>query len=127
MTSRPEPNCVALRISPGRHALIVVSGELDLVGAQVLVSAIRSLELSSLRRVVLDLRRLVFIDAAGIHAVLDLHAACLSGSTALTIVPGPWNVQRVFELTRTDRSLPFAGRDGTRRESHERRADDESR
>jgi anti-anti-sigma factor len=57
---------------------------------------------------VLDLRQLEFIDAAGLDSVLALYAECLDVSTALTIMPGPRNVQRVFELTRVDRLLPFS-------------------
>ncbi|MBV8948146.1 MAG: STAS domain-containing protein [Solirubrobacterales bacterium] len=106
--NRPDPISVAVRISPGRAALIVVSGELDLAGVPVFAAAVRNLELASIPRAVLDLRRVVFIDAVGLHAVLDLHAACLEVATALQIVPGPRNVQRIFELTGTDRRLPFA-------------------
>jgi len=108
MKNRPEPTCVAVRISPGPYALVVVSGELDLVGVPVLEAAVANLELSSVRAVVLDLRRLAFIDAIGLHAVVDLHSACLKAATGLMIVPGPRNVQRLFELTGADRRLPFA-------------------
>jgi hypothetical protein len=40
--------------------------------------------------------------------VLDLHEACLNVSTALTILPGPRHVQRVFELARVDQ-IVFSG------------------
>ena len=53
----------------------------------------------------LDLGRLVFIDATGLHALLDLQAECLDASIALTITPAPRNVQRVFELSGVDRLL----------------------
>jgi len=70
----------------------------------------RKLDLSCRRRAVLDLGRLIFVDAAGLHSLLHLHAECLSASTTLTIMPGPRSVQRVFELTGVDRLLPFKSR-----------------
>jgi anti-sigma B factor antagonist len=103
-----EPSCLAVRVSPGPYAVIELSGELDLAGAPALESAVRDLELSTVKDAVLDLRRLAFIDAAGLDAVLELYAECLNCATALTIIPGPGSVQRVFELTRLDRLLPFS-------------------
>ena len=102
----------AVRISGGSDALIEVAGELDLASVPVFEGAVRELALSSRRRAVLDLGRLAFIDVAGLHAVLDLHAQCLDVSTDLTITPGPRAVQRVFELTGIDGLLPFRRRSG---------------
>ena len=103
-----EPTCFAARVSHGPCGLIEVSGELDLAGVPVLESAVRDLDLSRVRTAVLDLRRLAFIDAAGLNAVVDLYAECLSVAAPLTIIPGPPNVHRLFELTRLDRLLPFS-------------------
>jgi anti-sigma B factor antagonist len=103
-----EPGCCAAHVSRGACGVIEMSGELDLAGAAVLESAVRDLEPSTVRDAVLDLRRLAFIDAAGVNAVLDLYAECLSVATPLTIIPGPRSVQRLFELTRLDRLLPFS-------------------
>jgi len=100
----------AVRISGGSDALIEVTGELDLASVPAFEAAVRKLDLSCRRRAVLDLGRLVFIDAAGLHSLLDLHAQCHHMSTALTIMPGPRSVQRVFELTGVDGLLPFNGR-----------------
>jgi anti-anti-sigma factor len=101
-----------VRISDGSDALIEVAGELDLASVPAFEAAVRSLDLSARRRAVLDLGRLAFIDAAGLHAVLDLHAQCLNVSTALTIMPGPRSVHRVFELAGVDGLLPFRCRSG---------------
>ncbi len=102
-----EHHGFAARVSGGTLAVIEVSGELDLAGVPVLESAVENLELSRVRDAVLDLRRLAFIDAAGLNAVLGLYAECVSESTTLTVIPGPRSVQRLFELTRLDRVLPF--------------------
>lgn len=88
----------AVRISTQPDALIEVRGEFDLASVPIFQAAVRDLGLACRERVVLDLRRLAFIDAAGLHAVLDLREESLDVATALTILPGPRHVQRVFEL-----------------------------
>jgi anti-sigma B factor antagonist len=103
-----EPTRFAACVSRGTCAVIELSGELDVAGAGMLESALRDLELSPVRDVVLDLRRLSFIDAAGLNAVLDLYAECLSANALLTIIPGPRSVHRVFQLTRLDQLLTFS-------------------
>jgi anti-sigma B factor antagonist len=105
-----EPVHFAVDVSPGPATLIVLRGELDIAGVPAFEAALRDVHFPSLRHVVLDLEQLVFIDATGLRAVLGLHAACLKVSATLTIRPGPRRVQRVFELTGTDRLLPFSGR-----------------
>lgn len=118
----------AARISGGPDALIEVTGELDLASVPAFEAAVRGVDPSCRLHVRLDLGRLAFIDAAGLHALLDLHAECLDVGTTLTILPGPRNVQRVFELARVDRLLPFAAADtGQRRNRHQRRKTDGSR
>jgi len=88
----------AVRISAQSEALIEVGGELDIASVPIFQAAIRDLALGCHERVVLDLRRLAFIDAAGLHAVLDLHEESLDAAATLTILAGPRHVQRVFEL-----------------------------
>ena len=108
MRTTYDPICFSARVSRGACAVIEMNGELDIAGVPVFESAVRDLELPTVRDAVLDLRRLVFIDAAGLQAVLDLYAECLGADTALTIIPGPQSVHRLFELTRLDRLLPFS-------------------
>jgi stage II sporulation protein AA (anti-sigma F factor antagonist) len=91
-----------VRTSNGPDARIEAGGELDLASVPTFRAAVRDLDLSCAEHVVLDLAGLSFIDAAGLHAVLDLYEQCLEVSAALTILPGPRNVQRVFELAGAD-------------------------
>jgi anti-sigma B factor antagonist len=98
----------AVRISTQPEALIELIGELDLASVPTLLAAVEEMYSSWGERVVLDLGRLVFIDAAGLHAVLDLYEKCLNISATLTIVPGPWNVQRVFEIAGVEQLMPFS-------------------
>jgi anti-anti-sigma factor len=103
-----ESACLGAHVSHGTCGVIALHGELDLAGVPVLAAAARDLGLSARRAAVLDLRQLSFIDAAGLNAVVDLYAECLNVAAVLTIIPGPRNVQRLFELTRLDRLLPFS-------------------
>ena len=102
MTTTFATNYFAVRTSTDAEARIEAAGELDLASVPIFQAAVRHVAVRPGEHVVLDLGRLSFIDAAGLHAVLDLHEECLNVSAALTIVPGPRHVQRVFELARAD-------------------------
>lgn len=109
MRSISVPFHFGVSVAAGPQALIVVSGELDIASVPAFKAAVADLDFESARQVVLDLEQLEFIDALGLHAVLDLHTACIETAATLTILPGPRQVQRVFELTGTDGQLPFRG------------------
>lgn len=92
---------------------VVPVGELDLVARERLESAIDELRRSGVDRLVLDLRGISFLDSSGIRLVLELHAAARGDGFELHLIPGPPQVQRVFELTGTLDALPFAARAST--------------
>jgi anti-sigma B factor antagonist len=107
MTTTFATRYLVVRTSIRSETWIDVGGEFDLAGVPTFQAAVRELDLPCRGRVVLDLRRLSFIDAAGLHAVLYLHEQCLEVSAALTVLAGPPNVQRVFELAGADQLLPM--------------------
>lgn len=100
----------AIHVSPGPATTISLRGELDIAGVPAFEATLEDVDFPSLCHAVLNLEHLVFIDVAGLRALLELHEACLKVSANLTIRPGPRQVQRVFELTGTDRLLPFSRR-----------------
>jgi anti-sigma B factor antagonist len=106
---QPATGVIALTVHTlhGSPTVIALSGDLDLASAPQFQSEVDRIDFSSVTRLILDLRELTFIDAAGLHSVLRLQERCLARSVALAIRPGRRAVQRVFELTRTDRLLPF--------------------
>jgi anti-anti-sigma factor len=110
MTPTATPHHFAVYTRLAVETTIVLRGELDLAAVEAFQTVVDGLEFSSLQSVVLDLEQLAFIDVSGLRAVLRLYAACLDESVPLTITPGPSAVQRLFELTRTDRALPFVPR-----------------
>lgn len=58
--------------------------------------------------VVLDLRRLGFMDSTGIRMILAAQAEY----ETLSIVPGPPNVMRVLEITGVDTRLSYFSENG---------------
>jgi len=93
-------------VSAGRHTLIL-TGELDIASADQLEAMVRRICGKATSEVVLDLRGLTFIDSSGLLAILAAGEICEEHGHEFVLVPGPRNVQRVFELTRLAETLPF--------------------
>ena len=51
------------------------------------------------RLVVLDLRGLTFLDAAGVHAIVDASIDARRNDRRLLLMRAPYMIQRAFELT----------------------------
>ncbi len=49
-----------------------------------------------------DLRQVEFMDSTGLRVLIGLHRAAESDGRVMALVPGPRQVQRIFELTATD-------------------------
>jgi anti-sigma B factor antagonist len=89
-------------------ALIALSGELDLSGAPALdVEIGRLAAADGVRRVVLDLRNLEFLDSSGLRSVALAHRRLAGAGRELVLVRGSETVQRVFAITRMDERLRF--------------------
>jgi anti-sigma B factor antagonist len=82
-------------------------GELDVATAEPLVQTIRELRRSGVKHLILDLRRISFIDSSGVRVAWDLHTEATGNGLRFELVPGPPHVQRIFELTGTHEWLPF--------------------
>ena len=92
----------------GEVVRVVPSGELDVASAGVLEQRIEEALNGGAARLVLDLSGLTFMASTGLRQVLRLVEQ--SGSDPgfeLGVVRGPRQVQRVFELTRTDDRIPW--------------------
>jgi anti-anti-sigma factor len=103
--------------SDGQHAL-VLRGELDLSVVSQLEGAIDAACEGSDRDIVLDLSQLTFIDSAGIRAILAANEHCRKIRRHFAVVPGPSNIQSVFELTGVAEQLPFRRGRGYRPARH---------
>jgi anti-sigma B factor antagonist len=82
-------------------------GELDVASTPQLEHAICALRQAGAAHLIIDLRRVTFIDSTGLRLALDLDAATRDNGLRLELLPGPPQVQRIFELTGTLDQLPF--------------------
>lgn len=80
----------------GSHDVIVVSGEIDLASAPKVESAIEGF---SGQPVVLDLRKVEFMDSAGLKVLLNQRARLEESGGTLRLVVGEGAVVRLLELT----------------------------
>jgi anti-anti-sigma factor len=95
---------------PARHerdALVIApEGELDLESASDLRAVLDEHLGAGLPRLVLDLRGLTFIDSTGLRAVIEADRSAAARGVDLTVLPGPPQVQRIFEVTGTADIFP---------------------
>lgn len=82
-------------------------GELDMDTVAALDAQIRESLRGAVRRLVLDLRGLQFIDSTGLHLVLRYDAEARQNGFALELVAGDRAVQRVFEVSGAAAQLAF--------------------
>jgi anti-sigma B factor antagonist len=93
-------------VEGGRHVL-VLSGELDIFAAPRLEETLIRLAGDGTTAVVLDLRKTTFIDSTGLRAILLGKELTDERGLRFSIVPGPPNVQRLFEVASLLEVLPF--------------------
>ena len=87
------------------HTLALI-GELDLASAEDVEAELRRIESSGAARIVIDLRRLTFIDAIGIRLFVAAAARSRADSDRLRILPPP-QVYRVFDICDVSHTLPL--------------------
>ena len=89
----------------GDAQVIELIGELDLDGAPRLEEELRRVEASDVHAIVVDLGQLEFIDSTGIRLLVMASERCQDGRFSL--LRGPRQVHRVFEITDLADRLPF--------------------
>jgi anti-anti-sigma factor len=97
-----------LRIEVSREAERVVlslDGELDMASAPLLQSAFEEANLASPDVVVLDLRRLRFVDSTGLRIILAARNRCHERGQQLAVTRGSEQVERLLSVTGMDRHL----------------------
>ncbi len=102
----PEPFSVSATLHAGTATISPV-GEVDLDTHWRVREAIREHIGAGAERVVLDLRKVTFMDPSGLHLVLDLEAESRRGAFSFAIVPGGAEVQRLFDLVTEGHRLTF--------------------
>jgi anti-sigma B factor antagonist len=99
-----EPFEVQDVVSGDDHTL-VLCGELDMAADEDLETAI--LSCANAAGLTLDLSQLTFMDSTGLTLVLLADGLCKANGIVFALVPGPRQVQRIFEITGLLGQLPF--------------------
>ena len=103
---QPPDSFACERGRNGDTAWVRPIGELDLDTAPRLEDELAAVRAQGDPRLVLDLRRLTFMDSTGLRLVIRWHTAAREHGFEFAIVPGPDVVQRVIRLTGMDDQLP---------------------
>jgi anti-anti-sigma factor len=90
----------------GTTTTLRLAGDLDLGSVLDFETRLMHARRSS-ERVVVDLRRLDFLDSTGVGALISAHQDARVEGVELVILQGPPAVQRVFELSGIVDELPF--------------------
>ena len=89
----------------GAVALIAVEGELDIATLPEFERTVTRMRAQGLERMVIDLRRLAFLDSMSIELLLRLHGELTATGAELVVVRGPRAVNRIFDLMELERVL----------------------
>jgi anti-anti-sigma factor len=92
------PFACTLKATGFNAVWVHLAGELDLASSPQLRQTLRDAQLHA-RVVVLDLRRLTFIDSAGVYVVLNAASVARREGGRVMLVRGPDRVDRVFTMT----------------------------
>jgi len=111
VSERPTPTPDTFSCDVGRSddtAWVRPVGDLDLDTVHRVESQLVELREEGCGDLVLDLRRLTFMDSTGLRLVIRWHTAARDDGFRFAVVPGEDVVQRVFRLTGMDAHLTVA-------------------
>lgn len=83
--------------------VVALSGRLDAVTAPEIKAKLQELIATGSVRIVLNLRKLTFIDSSGLGALVSCLRRCVAGGGDLSAAEVPQFAQSIFELTRLTR------------------------
>ena len=109
--TRPDNGVSPFDAKVDREDEVIVlrlTGEFDLAAKDDFEAGVEDALSAPLGRLVLDLGGLRFVDSTGLSAILMLWERSQQDGFALSILPGPPDVQRTFRVTGLDRLLPFS-------------------
>jgi anti-anti-sigma factor len=98
----------------GDTDVVAPVGELDLATAHRLGAALAAAAHHGAPRVVLDLRRLTFVDSSGIAIIVKLKRHFAAEGVSFGMVKGGDAVQRAFALSAVEPLLPWTEPPATR-------------
>jgi len=92
----------------GQATVITVSGELDLASGGALEEEFLRVAESDAPQVVVDLRKLEFMDSTGLSILVKAHQRAQEAGQRFGLVRGSQQVQRLLSLTGVAERVPFA-------------------
>jgi anti-sigma B factor antagonist len=115
MPEGTPPSGFRFAIHSDRERIVIrMNGEFDIGVAGEVAAAVEELLDAGVGYVVMDLRELNFMDSAGVHMLISATQSAERRHSAVSLIRGPRNVQRVLELTAADSLFSFVstGTDG---------------
>jgi anti-anti-sigma factor len=88
--------------------VLEVSGELDLASSPMLEQELESSTVTSAPLVIVDLRKLEFMDSTGLSVIVRAHQRAVENGKRFAVVRGPQQVQRLLALTGVAERLTLA-------------------
>ena len=111
MSLRPSPGLdLKTRLLGGDVTIVSMSGELDFATRDDLTGLLASIEDLGPSGVVLDMRRLEFIDSAGMHVLVAASKRATAGGWSFQVMCGPGPVWRSLTLSGLTNELNFISR-----------------
>jgi anti-sigma B factor antagonist len=86
---------------------VALIGELDISEAPGVEETLSGIEQRKPPLLVLDLRRLSFLDSSGLRLILEADLRAREEGRRLSVVRGPEAVHRVFAISLLDKRLDF--------------------
>lgn len=89
-----------VEVRDGKQAVVLdVSGELDLASSPALERELETSAVTSSPLVIVDLRKLEFMDSTGLSVLVRAHQRAIENGQQFAVVRGPQQVQRLLTLT----------------------------
>jgi anti-sigma B factor antagonist len=83
----------------GRTITFALTGELDLVSSPMLEGAFERAYAPDIELIIVDLRRLEFMDSTGLHRLVAAQQHAAHSGRRFALIRGGEQVQRLFELS----------------------------
>ena len=83
----------------GRAVTLTLHGELDLVSSPIFEEALNGARESGAELIVVNLRRLEFMDSTGLHLLVTAQQRAHDAGRRFAVVRGGEHVQRLFDLS----------------------------
>ena len=93
------------------QAIVSPRGELDMSTVGAVDKELRELRSAGVGAILLDLGGLTFMDSSGLHLITRWVNEASKDGFAFELEPGPPAVQRIFDLTAMNDTLPWRRHD----------------